>query len=271
MAQRYHRRADPRAGYVRFCTAGEDLTHLTFGTCALPPEGEWALESGRDEVLAVVLTGQVSASAGGVRADRLGGRASVFAGRASAFYAPPDSRLHLRAGGEGALVALCQADAAGRTTPPPYAIRPEEVRVQERGRPGFRREVHDILDAGRPAARILAGETFNAVGEWSSYPPHKHDENRGEDEVRLEEVYYFQFAPSEGFGAQFLYTAGGDLNEAYRVGHGDVTLLPRGYHPVAAAPGYRCYYLWVLAGDGRVLRPSDDPAHAWVKAEPTPR
>lgn len=265
MGGRFHRAADGRAGYVRLCTAGQDLDHLTFGTCRLASGEGWSLATAGDEALAVVLTGTVTAEVGNVRAEALGGRESVFAGRASAFYAPPHEHLRLRAGPGGALVAIGQAAVGTNATSAPYAIRPDEVRVQSRGQPGFVREVHDILDADRPAARLLVGETFNAVGNWSSYPPHKHDENRGDEEVRLEELYYFQFEPVGGFGAQFLYTSEGDLDEACRVRHGDVTLLPRGYHPVAAAPGYRCYYLWMLAGDRRLLRPADDPQHAWVK------
>ena len=261
------RRAAPGSGYRRFCTAGEDLADLTFGTCSLEEGQAWEGVSGDEEVLAVIVRGRVDASAGDRSWSAVGGRASVFDGRASAVYVPPHNGIRLRAAGGPALVGLCQAPVRpDQACPAPYAIGPEEVRVASRGRAPFLREVHDILDATRPAARLVVGETFNAVGNWSSYPPHKHDENRPEVEVRLEELYYFQFAPEAGFGAQFLYTADGDLDEAHRVRQGDVTLLPRGYHPVAAAPGYRLYYLWVMAGDGRQLRPFDDPTHAWVKS-----
>ena len=263
------RRADPGTGYRRFCTAGSDLAEIGFATCSLAAGGAWEGRLGDVEVLGVVLRGRVSAEAGGARWPALGGRATVFAGRASAFYAPPGSAIGLRATDGDALVALCEAPVpAGTRCPEPYAIGPEEVRVAERGRAPFLREVHDILDESRPAARLVVGETFNAAGNWSSYPPHKHDEARGEQEVRMEELYYFQFDPPQGFGGQFLYAADGSLDEAYRVRQGDVTLLPRGYHPVAAAPGYRLYYLWAMAGDGRRLRPWDDPAHAWVKTAP---
>lgn len=263
------RRARSGRGYTRFCTSGEDLAHLTFGTCNLDAGDRWEMETGTDEVLAVVLRGKVDAVAGGRGWTGLGGRETVFAGRATAVYVPPMSRLSLAAAGGPALVGVCQSPvAAGEATPEPYVVRPEDVRVTERGRAPFGREVHDILDASRPAARLVVGETFNAVGNWSSYPPHKHDENRAEEEVRLEELYYFQVDPEQGFGAQFLYTADGSMDEAYRVRQGDVTLLPHGYHPVSAAPGYRLYYLWVMAGDGRQLRPFDDPVHAWVKSMP---
>ena len=263
---RYWHAADERSGYVRFCTAGEDLRLLTFGTCRLGDGERWTQARGPEETLAVILWGRVDARAGSRSWEGLGGRASVFAGPATAVYVPPSTEFQLQAQGGPALVALCQTPLpAGSVAPESYVIGPEEVRVQRRGAPGFARDVHDILDAQRPAVRLLVGETFNEIGNWSSYPPHKHDVERGAEETALEELYYFQVSPEQGFGAQFLYTGDGALNEAYRVGHGDVTLLPRGYHPVAAAPGYRLYYLWVLAGERRLLRPVDDPAHAWVK------
>ena len=269
MAEPHFRRGSPGEGYVRFCTAGRDLAHLGFGTCLLAEGQSWAVDTGGDEFLAVILRGRVDAAAGAESWTGLGGRPSVFAGRATAVYVPPGQRLTLRAHGGAALVALCQAPLSpGAAVPAPYVVRPEEVRVSPRGRAPFAREVHDILDEGRPAARLVVGETFNAPGNWSSYPPHKHDEQRPGAEARLEELYYFQLEPEQGFGAQFLYTADGSLDETHRVRQGDVTLLPRGYHPVAAAPGYALYYLWVMAGEGRRLLPADDPAHAWVKTAP---
>jgi len=261
------RRAQDAPGYTRFCTSGQDLAHLTFGVCNLAPGAGWEAQSEVEETLAVILCGTVDAVAGEAHWSGLGGRSNVFAGRASAVYVPPGERLALQAVGGPAKVAICQSPVPdGQSTPRPYVIGPADVQVNARGREPFAREVHDILDLSRPAARLVVGETFNEVGNWSSYPPHKHDENRGEAEARLEELYYFQVDPEQGFGAQFLYTVDGEIDEAYRVRQGDVTLLPRGYHPVAAAPGYRLYYLWVMAGDGRRLRPFDDPAHVWVKA-----
>jgi 5-deoxy-glucuronate isomerase len=265
----WFRRAARDEGYTRFCAAGEDLRHLGFGVARLAAGQEWELQTQGEELLAVVLTGRVDARAGSGRWDGLGGRASVFAGRATAIYAPPGARLWVRAVDGAAALALCQSPvAAGQETPAPYVIRPEDVRVSVRGRAPFLREVHDILDETRPAARLVVGETVNAPGNWSSYPPHKHDTARGEQEACLEELYFFQLDPPQGFAAQFLYTSDGTVDEVHRVRHGDVMLIPRGYHPVAAAPGYRLYYLWVMAGEGRRLRPFDEPDHAWVKQAP---
>ena len=117
--------------------------------------------------------------------------------------------------------------------------------VQARGEPGWQRDVHDVIAATVPAQHLLVGETFNAPGEWSSFPPHKHDGADGEP--ALEEVYYYRFDRPDGFGFQGLYEADGDERAVF-LRHGSVVGIPRGYHPVCAAPGYRLYYLWALVG-----------------------
>jgi 5-deoxy-glucuronate isomerase len=108
---------------------------------------------------------------------------------------------------------------------------------------------------------LLVGETFNPPGNWSSYPPHKHDGRDGEP--RLEEVYHYRIDPPQGFGHQTLYTSDGE-SVTHVVRDGDAVLLPYGYHPVAAAPGYRLYYLWALAGAERRMALYEDPQHKWV-------
>jgi 5-deoxy-glucuronate isomerase len=111
----------------------------------------------------------------------------------------------------------------------------------------------------------MVGETFNPPGNWSSYPPHKHDGADGEP--RLEEVYHFRISPDHGFAHQSLYTAAGEC-VTHQVKDGDAVLLPYGYHPVSAPPGYRVYYLWALAGDQRRLVPYEDPQHRWIHDQP---
>ncbi len=252
-------------GYEAVCTAGVDLAHLSFGLCRLEPGAAWSRPPDAQEVVAVVIRGRVDVGAGTASWSELGGRVDVWDGPATAVYAPPGTVLELAATRGPALVAVIGSPVApGLAGPDPYAVGPDDVRVQQRGRHPFARSVHDIVGADRPGVRLLVGETFNAVGEWSSYPPHKHDVHGEDGEVPLEEVYYFRLTPRQGFGAQFVYTEDASIDAAWPVRHGDIALLPRGYHPVAAAPGYRLYYLWALAGEARRLRPHDDPAHTWV-------
>ena len=114
-------------------------------------------------------------------------------------------------------------------------------------------------------------KTISPPGNWSSFPPHKHGVENPPEETKLEEVYFFKIQPEEGFGMQRLYTDP-DLDdegfdEALVLKNNTVTIMPRGYHPVCAAPGYSVYYLWILAGKNRKLIPKEDPQHSWIKNE----
>lgn len=209
------------------------------------------------EAVLVLLEGEVALEASGqtLRASRQG----PFAERASAFYLPPHIKATIRAErGSELAAALTPCDEAGEVA----MVGPDGVQVNARGRDGYIREVHDIFVNDHHAKRLLVGETFNPPGGWSSYPPHKHD---GEDgEPYLEEVYYYRLEPPQGFGSQAIYTKNGGLEACYTVRDGDAVLISRGYHPVAAAPGYRLYYLWALAGEQRQLVVFEDPDHRWL-------
>ena len=132
------------------------------------------------------------------------------------------------------------------------------------GRDLWERTVRTILGPGDPASRLLVGETIHAaLGTWSSFPPHRHD-RESEDEVRLEEVYLYRVDPSNGFGVQLRYDTDTGAEEARIVHDGDIATIPSGFHPVAAMPGHRLYYLWIMAGEGRELRPYLDPRYRWL-------
>jgi 5-deoxy-glucuronate isomerase len=207
----------------------------------------------REEAVLVLVEGEVEWA--GARATRR----SVFADRASAVYLPPDTIVDVEASRDTEL-ALIATLAADITEPAnaPTVVGPHEVVVHDRGRDGWRREVHDVIADAVPAEHLLVGETFNPPGQWSSFPPHKHD--GGDGEPALEEVYYFRCDHPDGFGLQGLYSANGEA-EAVFVKHGTVVGIPGGYHPVASAPGTHLYYLWALAGPERRLAMYEDPVH----------
>ena len=185
-------------------------------------------------------------------------RADVFSDRAAGLWLPPGVELRVEAATPfEALLISTPAGSGGA----PVLCRPEDVVVAHRGRDLDTREVHEIFVRDPHVKRLMVGETFNARGQWSSYPPHKHDGRDGE--LRLEEAYYYRVDPPSGFGHQMLYTAQGE-SATHEVRDGDLVLLPYGYHPVSAAPGYRLYYLWAIAGDERRLAVFEDPAHTWV-------
>lgn len=215
------------------------------------------------ETAIVLLGGTCTVKCGSVTFEHVGERPNVFAGKASAVYVPPGVPVEV--------VAETDAEVAIAATPAtkegePQLVTPADVYARSVGQWNWRREVHDVIGDSVPAEKLLVGETYNPPGNWSSYPPHKHDEDNLPHEVKMEEVYHFRINPATGFGTQRIYSADGDLDETYTVRDGDTVIIPKGYHPVGAAPGYQLYYLWILSGTNRIMRPNDDPAHAWVKA-----
>ncbi len=237
---------------------GQGARELSSWRLRLRP-GESALfERPDEEAIFVLQEGKGVLEAGGERFSAA--RPGVFAAPAASYYLPPSCGLEVRA--ETVLEALLIATPVAAEGPSrPVFIPPEAVRAVDRGFGQYCRQVHDILVSDTFSSRLMVGETFNPAGHWSSFPPHKHDGRDGEP--RLEEVYHYRIDPPRGFAQQLLYTADGE-SVAHTVVDGDAVLLPYGYHPVAAPPGYRLYYLWALAGDERRLSLYEDPRHRWI-------
>ncbi|GGJ02124.1 5-deoxy-glucuronate isomerase [Alicyclobacillus cellulosilyticus] len=257
----------PHIGYRE--VVGPDngvLRLLRFGTLTLPAGEAFTAETGEDEAVLVLLSGRANVQVDGWTFSGLS-RQDVFTERATAVYVPRATQYTVHNEGDGVLeLAVCRTPAPVRYEP--FLVTPQDVQAREVGRDNWRRSVHDIVVANAEGRvhRIIVGETFNPPGNWSSYPPHKHDTYQPGVEACMEEVYYYRLRPRQGFGLQHIYTADRSLDEAHAVRHGDVFLIPHGYHPVCAAGGYELYYLWLMAGEtDRVMIPHDDPAHAWVK------
>ncbi|MFZ0799673.1 MAG: 5-deoxy-glucuronate isomerase [Terriglobales bacterium] len=214
----------------------------------------FSVGSPRAEQVLTLLSGelQVSGPVSAVLARR-----SVFEGPPVAVYVGRGQKVTVLGKKVGELVIVeCAAQEPG----PVRIVR--AACQEERGKEGFRRTVYNLIDEQFPAERLLVGETFNQPGNWSSFPPHKHDRvARGER--RLQEVYFFKVLPKAGFGLMHLYDYRG-LDETHTVRNNDVVWIPRGYHPVSAMPGHRLYYLWALAGDGRKLKWNTDPQFRWL-------
>lgn len=206
----------------------------------------------------------------------LTGRTSVFHGPADCLYLPTGTALTVSGDGR---IALAEAPTA--ETRPVQFLPAAEVPVELRGAGRSSRQVHNFATpAGLDCVKIIACEVITPAENWSSYPPHKHDEAVAGSESRLEEIYYFETDVSRGLTApdaadpialfSTYSSPAGAIETSAIVRTGDVALVPYGYHgPLAAAPGYDNYYLNVMAGPDpeRVWLISDDPAHGWVRAQ----
>ncbi|WP_433181797.1 5-deoxy-glucuronate isomerase [Actinoallomurus sp. CA-150999] len=239
-------------------TPGKDTELIGLDVADLA-EGETLELTREEEIVAVVLSGVVDVDGLGTA----GGRSGVFEGPGHTVYAPPGHALTFRATGGPAQIVIATAPLGDGTPAQARIIGPDDQQVDERGEGNWSRTVRTVLGPDDDAGRLLFGETINPPGNWSSYPPHKHDTHEPPREVKLEEVYLFKFEPGNGFGVQIRYDGEGE--EVFTVRDGDVAAIPAGYHPVVAAPGYSMCYLWFMAGEGRRMIPYLDPEHAWVQ------
>ena len=218
-------------------------------------------EAGR-EVCLVVLTGTVDIAVGGQRFARIGGRTSVFEDVApAAVYAPGGVEWTVTAHGKVEL-AVCSAPAT--SVGQARLIAPEKMSREVRGQGTNTRHVRNILPETEAAQSLLVVEVITPGGNWSSYPPHKHDTATPSQETALEETYYHRLNPPQGFAFQRVYTDDRSLDQTMAVEDGDVVMVPRGYHPVGAPHGYDLYYLNVMAGPHRQWIFRNDPAHDWI-------
>ena len=233
----------------------------------LPAGDAHSFDTGSDEVLVLPLRGSCAVRFEEQEAT-LAGRDSVWSGPSDFAYLPVRGRATVSSV-DGGRFALPSARA---TRPLPFrSVDVAKVPVELRGAGPCSRQMHNFCTPDAfEADRLIACEVLTPGGNWSSYPPHKHDEERPGEEVALEEIYFFEVRGG-GVGYQRVYASSPDkpIDVCAEVRGGDAVLLPHGYHgPSMAAPGYDLYYLNVMAGPGeeRAWRFTDDPAHAWIRA-----
>jgi 5-deoxy-glucuronate isomerase len=254
-------------------TAGWDYIH--FEVRRLEQGRAWSFAVEDFELAFVDLSGRFSVESNRGRWAGIGGRGDVFQGGAHVLYLPRQSELTIRAEESGEFaVAWVPTDEDHE----PFLVRPDQVKRSIRGGDNVSRQINDLLPPGSPVHRLVLVEVYTPGGNWSSYPPHKHDRHIvGADgelvEADLEEVYFYRLQPEAGFAYQWVYTderspvhqAGQPIDALVRPGHNCAVLIPEGYHPVVSMPGYTTYYLNVLAGSAQSLANQDDPRFTWVK------
>ena len=255
--------ADTETGRVHGITAGDaGWRYVGFADYQLAPGQGLARPADDHEVVVIVLEGGATIRAGGKTYSSLGSREHVFDG-------PPPPVLLLEPGlaveveAEGA-ASVIVADAPAAEVRVTRLFEPPDLHVEVRGAGITERRIHHLLPPTTEAGRLILFEVFTPGGNWSSYPPHKHDTEDPPTEAYLEELYYYRFERPAGWGFTRVYTADRSLDASFTPMDRDVVLIPRGYHPFGAAAGYDAYYLNVMAGPHRAWHFTLDPDHAWL-------
>ena len=244
-------------GWNRIEPAEAGWTYVSFTVQAMAPGETMTLPANGQERAFVPLSGTLEADSAG-RHWEFGGRESVFAGLGHCLYLPRDSEVALTAG-TAVEVAIAEAPATHRFEP--VLVTPDDIDIELRGGGNASRQVGSLMLPSFPADRLHVVEVWTPGGNWSSYPPHKHEEDR-EGESELEETYYYRLKdPENGFAVQRVYSPERDFDLTQTVRDGDLLLIPWGYHTTVAAHGHDLYYLNVLAGPApdRTLQAFQDP------------
>jgi len=243
--------------------ASAGWSYVGFGLYRLAA-GETAAEpTGDTEAILVLVEGKARIGAGDEDFGELGERMDVFeATPPAAVYVPAGSGWSATATTPCTL-AICTAPAkAGRK---PQVIGPTGIATTARGKGANTRHVNAIAMEDRDVAdALLVTEVFTPQGNWSSYPPHRHDEDDFPRMTYLEETYYHRLKPASGFAFQRVFTDDLSLDETISVADHDVVLVPKGHHPCAAPYGFDLYYLNVMAGPLRKWRFANHPDFDWI-------
>jgi 5-deoxy-glucuronate isomerase len=234
---------------------------ITFAVRRLAAGSHWQDSTGEHEACLVLLSGgfRIAWEPGGSGERLIGPRPSVFTSYPHAVYLPPGVKFSIRA---DEATEFADGRAPATRSFPARVIEPADCGYEIRGGGNATRQIIDIMPPPFPADRLLVCEVLTPSGNWSSYPPHKHDRDNPPSEVDLEETYYFRFTDPVAYGFQRIYTANGSMDETLKVQDGDLALIREGYHPFVTAFGYDAYYLNVLAGTRRSMAASDDPRYA---------
>jgi len=226
--------------------------------------GDIVRASTRNEECAFVLLGGKCITDWGEGPKRIGKRANVFDGFPYAIYLPAGHEITFTA---ETMCEIAECRVPSDANLEPRLITPDDVATSLRGGGNASRQIVDIIRPDFPADKLVVVEVYTPGGNWSSYPPHKHDVHDPPTEVDLDEIYYYRIEhPQEGFALQRLYSADKSRDFTVRAQDGDAVLVHSGFHPVVAGPGYNVYYLNFLAGTSRTLSVTEDPNHVWIKS-----
>ena len=257
--------------YQTITSAEAGWSQLNFLARTLKPGQKWVGDTGNNEYLFVLLGGNFLAetSAGTWKTSK--GRKDVFSGLPHGLYLPPHTGYEITP--VGSFLDIACGWCTSEKTFPAHLISPSDVvnmGIEYRGGDNASRQINRLLPPGSQADRLVCVEVYTPSGNWSSFPPHKHDTRKTKPETgelieaKLEEIYFYKIDKPQGFALQKVYNDDRSLDEIAEVHHNDVVLVPEGYHPVVAGHGYNIYYLNFLAGSDQSLLSTDDPDHKWI-------
>lgn len=254
----------PAKGYTPICKIGQcSLKKLEFGIIELDAGESLNFNTEDKETAFIMLEGHCDVAVRDEKWENIGNRNSVFENRrAESFYMPKEETCKITAR-DHVKIAVCAAPVSEKTKP--QVLREDHVVLKLLGEPPYQRETSFIIDGNSNAKVLTIGEAYCTEGNWAGFPPHKHDVNDMPNECIAEEIYYFLFEPKQGFAVQCLYTADGSIDEAYRVKNDELVEFPFGFHTTVSTPGYKTYFLWLMAGDYQGFNRSSDPEHAWIE------
>lgn len=255
--------ADAAGCVQRVTPESANWQYVGFEVYSLADGQSYSLPVNAREHCLVLLSGKVDVAVGELQAENIGERLSVAEHvKPWSIYAPAGQSGSVTARGEVQL-AVCSAPGGGAHTA--RIIGGDDVGYSVRGSGTNTRYIYDILpDSVDWAESLLVVEVRTPSGNWSSYPPHRHDEDDMPRQSLLEETYYHRIFPEQGFAFQRVFTDDGALDETMAISSGDVVLVPKGYHPYGVPHGYEGYYLNVMAGPRRVWKFHNHPDHDWL-------
>jgi 5-deoxy-glucuronate isomerase len=253
----YHSLTSDQAGW----------NYLNFEARVLDLNETYTLNTGAFEYCITLLGGNFKVQTESQSWETGNGRKDVFSGIGHAMYLSRNTEFTLTAQTDKTDIAICWV--ATDEDHPPYMKRPEEAAIEFRGGDNANRQINSLLQPGFDCHKIVCVEVYTPSGNWSSFPAHKHDDRKVDAdgtliEANLEEIYFYKIDKPQGYAIQQVYTDDRSLDEIVRVHHNEAVLVPKGYHPVAAAHGYNVYYLNFLAGSDQSLANTSDPDHDWI-------
>jgi len=241
--------------------------YLNFQARLLKQGEVWEGNTGENEYGIILLGGNYSVVTDQGRWETVNGRKDVFSGIAHTLYLPRRTDFRLKA--ESELLDIAYGWCETNEDHPACFKRPESAAIEIRGGDNATRQINSLIQPGFDCHRLVSVEVYTPSGNWSSFPAHKHDERKFDQdgklkEACLEEIYFYKMDKPQGFAIQRIYTDNRDLDEIAVAQDNDIVLIPKGYHPVVAGHGYDVYYLNFLTGSDQSLASSDDPDHQWI-------